>query len=93
MAQWVKDLVLSLLWLGLQLLHMFDPWPGSFCMLRVSQNNLSCLSFNLSFSCILSLDRTFSMMLNNTDERASFLFLCLRGTEFIDSIVFFMLVW
>ena len=26
MAQGIKDLVLSLLWLG------FDPWPGNFCM-------------------------------------------------------------
>ena len=25
-SQWVKDLVLSLLW------HGFDPWPGKFCM-------------------------------------------------------------
>ena len=25
-AQWVKDLVLSLLW------HRFDPWPGNFYM-------------------------------------------------------------
>ena len=28
MAQWVKDLALSLLWLGSQLWgHGFDPWP------------------------------------------------------------------
>ena len=26
-AQWVKDLVLSLLWLGPLLWHRFDPWP------------------------------------------------------------------
>ena len=26
MAQWIKDLVLSLLWFG------FDPWPGNFCL-------------------------------------------------------------
>ena len=25
-AQWVEDLVLSLLW------HQFNPWPGKFCM-------------------------------------------------------------
>ena len=27
-VQWVKDLVLSLQWLGLLLWHEFDPWPG-----------------------------------------------------------------
>ena len=27
MAQWVKDLALSLQWLGLLLWHKFDPWP------------------------------------------------------------------
>ena len=26
MAQWVKDLALSLLW------HGFHPWPGDFCV-------------------------------------------------------------
>ena len=50
MVQGVKDPILSFLW------HRFDPWPGSFCMLRVwpkklniSRNNLtSCLFyFNL----------------------------------------------
>ena len=29
MAQWVRDLVLSLLW------HGFDPWPGNFLILWV----------------------------------------------------------
>ena len=32
MAQWVKGLVLSLLWLWLQLCVGFDPRPGNFCM-------------------------------------------------------------
>ena len=27
MAQWVKDLASSLLWLWLQLWHGFSPWP------------------------------------------------------------------
>ena len=31
-AQWVKDLVLSLLWLKSLLRHGFEPWPGNFCM-------------------------------------------------------------
>ena len=31
--QWVKDLALSLQWLGLLLWHRFDPWPGNFYML------------------------------------------------------------
>ena len=33
MAQWVRDLVLLLHWLGLLLWLRFDPWPGNFCML------------------------------------------------------------
>ena len=32
MAQWVKDLVWSLLWLWWQLWHRFDPWPGNCCI-------------------------------------------------------------
>ena len=32
MAQRVKDLVLSLLWLWLLLWRRFDPWPGNFHM-------------------------------------------------------------
>ena len=31
----VKDLALSLLWLGSQLWQEFDPWPLNFCMLWV----------------------------------------------------------
>ena len=34
MAQWVKDLVLSLQWLGSLLWCRFDPWPGSIHMLQ-----------------------------------------------------------
>ena len=30
MAQWVKDLALSLLWFRLLLWHRFDPWPWNF---------------------------------------------------------------
>ena len=33
MAQQVKDLVLSMLWLGLLLWCTFDPWPRNFHML------------------------------------------------------------
>ena len=32
MAQWVKDLVLPLLWLGWLLWWGFNPWPRNFCM-------------------------------------------------------------
>ena len=32
MAQWVKDLALSLLGLGSLLCCGFDPWPGNLCM-------------------------------------------------------------
>ena len=35
MAQQVKDLVLSLLWLGLLLRCGFDLWPGNFHVLQV----------------------------------------------------------
>ena len=35
LAQWVKDLALSLLWLWLQLWCRFDPWPRNFCLLWV----------------------------------------------------------
>ena len=31
-AQWIKDLVLSLLWLWLLLWHEFDPWSRKFHM-------------------------------------------------------------
>ena len=36
-AQWVKDLAVSVMWLGSVLWHgpRFDPWPGNFCMLWV----------------------------------------------------------
>ena len=33
-AQGIKDLVLSLLWLGYLLWRRFDPWPGNFFMLQ-----------------------------------------------------------
>lgn len=29
-AQWIKDLTLSLWWLGSLLRHRFSPWPGKF---------------------------------------------------------------
>ena len=32
LAQWVKNSVLSLLWLGSLLWHRFDSWPRNFCM-------------------------------------------------------------
>ena len=32
MAWQVKNSMLSLLWLWIQLGHMFDPWPGNFCL-------------------------------------------------------------
>ena len=32
-AWWVKNLVESLLWLGLLLWLWFNPWPRNFCML------------------------------------------------------------
>ena len=35
MVQWLKDLMLSLQWLGLLLWHRFHPWPGNFCLLNL----------------------------------------------------------
>ena len=47
MAQWVKDLVLSLLWLG------FDPWPGNFHMPQpVNNNNNKNLKIELPYHVI-----------------------------------------
>ena len=38
MTQCVKELALSLLWLGLQLWQCgFNPWPGNFCIPRAQQ--------------------------------------------------------
>ena len=37
-VQQIKDLVLSLLWLWLQLWHGFSPWLKNFCMLLAQQN-------------------------------------------------------
>ena len=34
-AQWDKDLAVTLLWLWLLQRCRFDPWPGNFCMLGV----------------------------------------------------------
>ena len=36
-SQWLKDLVLSLLWLRLFPWCGLDPWPGNFCVPRVCQ--------------------------------------------------------
>ena len=36
-AQWAKDLVLSLLWLRLMLWHEFDSWPRNFRMLQAKK--------------------------------------------------------
>ena len=45
-AQWVKDLALSLLWLCLLLWHGFIPWPGNFPMLQVPKK-IKYLGINL----------------------------------------------
>lgn len=38
-AEWVKDLVLSLQWFGSLLGHQFNTWPGNFHMLWTWPNN------------------------------------------------------
>lgn len=40
MVQWVKDLALSLPWLGWLLWGGFDSWPGNFYMPPVGQQNI-----------------------------------------------------
>ena len=40
MAQWVKDLVLSRLWLGSLLWCRFDPWPGKFTRCGVAEKKV-----------------------------------------------------
>ena len=42
-VQWVKDLALSLLWLGLQLQCGFDSWLQNFCMPWVWPKKFFCL--------------------------------------------------
>ena len=50
MVQWVMDLALSLLWLGLLLWRGFDPWPWTFCMLQAwPKNNVDKYVLPLSF--------------------------------------------
>ena len=39
MVQWVKDLALSLLWLGSLLWCQFKPWPRNFHMPQVQPKN------------------------------------------------------
>ena len=39
MVQWVKDLALSLQWLGLLLWCGFRPWPRNFCMSQAWPQN------------------------------------------------------
>ena len=54
-AQWVKDLVLSLQRLGLLVWHRFDPWPGNFHMLiaqpKTKQNKTNKQKHPSSLSC------------------------------------------
>ena len=40
-VQWVKELMLSLKWLGSLLSHRFDPWQGKFHMPQIQPKN-SC---------------------------------------------------
>ena len=55
-AQQVKDLMLSLQWLGLLLWHGFDPWPGNFHMPWVQPaKKIHQLKTN-AFVCKCSLD-------------------------------------
>ena len=43
MSQWVKDLVLSLLWLRLLLWCRFNPWPRNFHVLQAWPNKGGCI--------------------------------------------------
>ena len=44
-VQWIKDLVLSLLWLRLLLWHRFNPWPRNFHMpwMHPKRKKSSCM--------------------------------------------------
>ena len=46
-AQWVQNLVFSLLWLRSLLWHGFDPWPGKFCIsqAQAKENSFVAPSF------------------------------------------------
>ena len=43
MAQWVKGLVLSLLWLWLELRHRFHPWPRNFLHANKTKQKSMCV--------------------------------------------------
>ena len=55
MDQWVKDPMMSLLWLGLQLWHRCDPWPGkgTYALSKKKEKNM-CI---LKLSCVGSARR------------------------------------
>ena len=42
-SQWIKDLVLSSLWLRVLLWPEFDLWPGDFCLLWVEREKIKDL--------------------------------------------------
>ena len=59
MVQWVRDLVLSLPWLGLLLWHGFDPWLMNFCVplmwpKKERKDKKKCWNFHRD--CIKSVD-------------------------------------
>ena len=60
MAQWVKDLALSLLWLWLLLCCRRDPWLGDFFMAQVQPKRigqfLPFINLNKSTHCFLAFE-------------------------------------
>ena len=57
----MKDLVLSLLWLGSLLWLEFDPWPRNFCMLWVPPRKINIVYFNArNFNAVSILLPTYS---------------------------------
>ena len=66
MAQKVKDLVLSLLWLELQLWCGFSPWPWNFHMLGVKQKKKKKKILHFSPYASKCLKRQASLFLERT---------------------------
>ena len=68
-AQWVKHLVVLLLWLGTLLWHGFDPWPRNFCMTQAWPKK------NASYPCLciwldpqIDVELAISMVLNESER-------------------------
>ena len=56
MAQWIEDLALLLLWLGLLLWRGFDSWPRDVCMLGAWPKKINLIiNFSTQMGSLFSL--------------------------------------